>query len=133
MTDPLQLAVKNKATPAGFKFNKCLTAAKDLLPYAFEKDDAKEKYGGENVFSSVVSGKPSLRHVAEMVYGYSSPNSSGDSDEVTEARKLRESIENKVKFPSEAETDERIFKDVGGIDIWYKLYNEMTVIATVHR
>jgi len=36
--------------------------------YAFEKSDAKERWGGENVFAGAMGGR-SLRHTAIVVYG----------------------------------------------------------------
>ena len=45
-------------------------AAKGLLPYAFEKSDAKEKWGGENVFAAAMGGR-SLRATGEIVYASS--------------------------------------------------------------
>ena len=44
--------------------------AKGLLPYAFEKSDAKEKWGSENVFAAMTGGL-SLRATGEVVYGAS--------------------------------------------------------------
>ena len=43
--------------------------AATLLPYAFEKDDAKEKYGGENFFAGAMVGK-SLRHTGACACVY---------------------------------------------------------------
>jgi hypothetical protein len=42
------------------------TQAVRLVPFAFEKSDAKEKYGGENVFSAMM-GRPSLRWGATLL------------------------------------------------------------------
>jgi hypothetical protein len=44
--------------------------ASDLLRYAFEKADAKEKWGGENIFRAMMGGR-SLRATGEAVYGSS--------------------------------------------------------------
>ena len=38
--------------------------------FAFEKADAKDKYGGENIFQVTFGGR-SLRFTAEMVYSSS--------------------------------------------------------------
>lgn len=38
---------------AGWDWAAFLKVAVGLLPYAFEKSDAKKKWGGENVFASV--------------------------------------------------------------------------------
>ena len=45
-----------------------LATAARLLPYGFEKKDAQEKWDGESVLSSVVTGR-SLRYTGEVVYG----------------------------------------------------------------
>ena len=37
-----------------------IAQAMRLLPFSFEKSDAKEKWGGENIFSAL-TGSPSLR------------------------------------------------------------------------
>ena len=55
-----RLAARREALPAGWSWAGLLETAATLLPYAFEKSDAKEKYGGENVFSVVMGGR-SLR------------------------------------------------------------------------
>ena len=64
------LAKKNDVIPAGWDWDRFLDAALPLIPYAFEKSDAKEKYGSENVFEVAMGGR-SLRFTAEMVYGES--------------------------------------------------------------
>ena len=46
--------------PEGWTWSKFLATAVDLLPYAFEKSDAQEKYGRENVFNVALGGR-SLR------------------------------------------------------------------------
>ena len=55
-----RLAKEQGALPEGWSWSKFLDTAAELLPYAFEKSDAKEKYGGENVFALVTGGR-SLR------------------------------------------------------------------------
>ena len=55
-----RLAKEQGALPEGWIWSKFLDTAAELLPYAFEKSDAKEKYGGENVFALVTGGR-SLR------------------------------------------------------------------------
>jgi hypothetical protein len=48
-----KLAVKNQVIPAGWDWQLFLSKAAGLLPFAFEKSDAQEKYGGENIFTGV--------------------------------------------------------------------------------
>ena len=55
-----RLAKEKGALPEGWIWSKFLDTAAELLPYAFEKSDAKEKYGGENIFALVTGGR-SLR------------------------------------------------------------------------
>jgi hypothetical protein len=43
--------------PAKWDWGKFLKAAVKLLPYAFEKSDAQEKWGGENVFAVAMGGR----------------------------------------------------------------------------
>lgn len=47
-----KLAVKAGVLPAGWDWPGFLRKAQGLLPYAFEKSDAKDKWGGENVFAA---------------------------------------------------------------------------------
>lgn len=65
-----KLAVQARVLPRGWDWAACLDQASGLLGFAFEKSDAQEKYGGENVFSAVMGGR-SLRATAELVYGSS--------------------------------------------------------------
>eukprot|EP00983_Pelagomonas_calceolata_P083660 1156206-Pelagomonas_calceolata.AAC.6 len=46
--------------PEGWDWKAFLMHRADNLPYAFEKDDAKQKWGGENYFSAFTGGR-SLR------------------------------------------------------------------------
>jgi len=111
----MKLAVMNGVIPEGdcFSFAKCLRKAVGLLPYAFEKSDAKEKYGGENVYSP----GPSLRRTGEAVYGTSiMAGSKGDN-----AKEIEEKVEKSVKKAFH-KSKKKIFEDVGGFDIWLKLY-----------
>ena len=55
-----RLAKEKGVLPEGWNWSKFLDTAAELLPYAFEKSDAQEKYGGENVFAFVTGGR-SLR------------------------------------------------------------------------
>ena len=65
-----RLAHANRVVPAGWDWAAFVRGARELLPYAFEKADAKEKWGGENVFAAAMGGR-SLRATGEVVYGSS--------------------------------------------------------------
>jgi len=62
-----KLAVRHDVVPVGWDWPAFLRVAETLLPYAFEKADAKEKWGRENVFAVLTFGR-SLRATAEVVY-----------------------------------------------------------------
>ncbi|KAI7839144.1 hypothetical protein COHA_007147 [Chlorella ohadii] len=65
-----KMAVANGVVPPGWDWARFLQVSAGLLPYAFEKSDAKEKWGGENVFAAMMGGR-SLRATAEVVLGSS--------------------------------------------------------------
>ncbi|CAD7963905.1 unnamed protein product [Amoebophrya sp. A120] len=117
----LKLGVRHKAIPNNFDFRTTLlTHAVQLLPYAFEKSDAKEKWGGENVFSMFTGGRPSLRAVGEQIVGKGvmcgaeqKPGTvSWDSMEQELVRKLGSELEMMET------ADEKLFVDVGGKALW---------------
>eukprot|EP01105_Mastigella_eilhardi_P007429 TRINITY_DN1887_c0_g2_i11.p2 TRINITY_DN1887_c0_g2~~TRINITY_DN1887_c0_g2_i11.p2 ORF type:complete len:177 (+),score=45.22 TRINITY_DN1887_c0_g2_i11:377-907(+) len=90
-----KLAVANGVVLAGWDWDRTLGAAEGLLSFAFEKDDARSKYGGENVFTSI-SGKPSLRATAERIYGFSVVSCGGcasDPGANATLRRLRREVE----------------------------------------
>lgn len=63
-----KLAVLHGVVPVrGWDWASFLDCARPLLPYPFEKEDAKDKYGGENVFPGLTGGR-SLRAVGEAVF-----------------------------------------------------------------
>ena len=68
-----KLAVANGVLPSPWDWDHCLGAAGRLLLSAFEKSDAQDKYGGENIFAGTVGG-PSLRYTAVRVYGFDMMN-----------------------------------------------------------
>ena len=69
-------AKRRNVIPSKWIWKDYLNLAENLLPYAFEKEDAKEKYGGENIFSMLTGGR-SLRAVAGIIYGKTSVDSMG--------------------------------------------------------
>lgn len=51
------LATENRVIPAHFDWNICINQYGKSLRYAFEKADAREKYGRENFFSAMLGGR----------------------------------------------------------------------------
>jgi hypothetical protein len=52
-----KLALARGVVPPAWDWPAFLHVAADLISFAFEKADAKEKWGGENVFSSMFGGR----------------------------------------------------------------------------
>lgn len=61
-----KLAAWRQLVPRGWNWEKCLVTAGDMLTFAFEKSDAQEEYGSENVFSAITGSGRSLRFTAEV-------------------------------------------------------------------
>jgi len=121
----MKLAVRNQVISESycFPFGECLKEAAELLPYSFEKSDAKEKWGGESVFSV----GPSLRRTGEAVYGKSClPNAFDVTPEV--CTNIRTNINAGVTKPFQR-SDRNLFEDVGGFDVWYKLYRTIKFLS----
>lgn len=60
------------AIPERWDWPAFLAHAAPMLRFAFEKSDAQEKYGGENIFTAALpGGGRSLRFTAEAIYGSS--------------------------------------------------------------
>ena len=104
-----RLAVENGVIPPGWSWSAFLTKAANHLRYAFEKSDAQQKYGAENVFQAMMGGR-SLRHTGEVVYGSSCQNLNGPSD-------LAGRITNEVQGSRGGPTD-ALCLSVGGGAIW---------------
>ncbi|KXZ55029.1 hypothetical protein GPECTOR_3g190 [Gonium pectorale] len=113
-----KLAAAHRVVPARWDWGACLAQAAGLLGYAFEKADAKDKYGGENVFSAFMGGR-SLRATAEVVYGTSCMAGAmgGDDEELA-------AIQDQVgSMPLGQLLSHRpeLFSDVGGAAAWKRL------------
>jgi len=90
-----RLAMEQGVIPQVWSWPGFLTVAGRLLPFSFEKSEAKEKYGSENVFQAAMGGR-SLRYTGELVYG-----SSHTSDEDSELySKLEEELLDKKRTPA---------------------------------
>jgi hypothetical protein len=121
-----KLAVRNGVVPQrGWDWGRFLNKAAELLGFAFEKDDAKEKYGGENVFSAAMGGR-SLRATAEFVYGTScmAGAMSGGDDPAEQLREQVESEPLEVLLAGQGE----LFADVGGAAAWRRLQSRMVAV-----
>uniref|UniRef100_A0A0G4HLW5 MYND-type domain-containing protein n=1 Tax=Chromera velia CCMP2878 TaxID=1169474 RepID=A0A0G4HLW5_9ALVE len=153
-----RLAVRHEVVPSPWNWGKFLKKAAGMLGFAFEKEDAKEKWGGENVFSAMMGGR-SLRATGEVVYGSSCMQGGISDDDDSEAlceeqdavhealeevrnrfdemieKAEEEGISEKIE---EDEMDEwkslpdRLFDGVGGKTLWVKLY-ETVAVGTVNE
>jgi len=116
-----RLAKEKGALPEGWNWSKFLDTAAGLLPYAFEKSDAHDKYGVENIFTLVTGGGP-LRKTGEMIYG-SIGRVYGDTEESREHKRLMRELKNKKRTP-------KMVEEVGGKKVWdtleWKLWRNMT-------
>lgn len=115
-----KLAVRRGAVPSAFDWAETLDVAAELVPYAFEKSDAKDKYGSENVFAGSMGGR-SLRFTAIGIYGVGPTY--GEAPQEGTQEENEEEMRNAVKasrdlLPPGALHDNEYFTDVGGIDIW---------------
>ena len=119
-----KLAVKQKCVPAEWNWPAFLTKARQLLPYAFEKEDAKDKWGSENVFNATMGGR-SLRATAEAVYGTGCMFGGSDmmgNDRCKLAEDVHKAVKKWAKGP-QARNDNGMFDGVGGAEPWRELYN----------
>mmetsp|Transcript_41369 Transcript_41369/g.69199 ORF Transcript_41369/g.69199 Transcript_41369/m.69199 type:complete len:268 (-) Transcript_41369:348-1151(-) len=141
-----KLAVKNKVVPPHWNWEAFLAKAIGLVIYAFEKSDAKEKYGRENVFSVFMGGR-SLRATGETIYGSSV---TGDSDATNENAFL-DAVESCMLFGDHEDSEDydrrtddgsedngdnvtsnheeekrNICANVGGIAIWENFVEQLT-------
>jgi len=72
--------------PASWEWKDFLAAAPSYVPYAFEKSDAQERWGGENVFSAAMGGR-SLRFTGTKVHGRG----------VSEGEEAKDSLEQEIR------------------------------------
>lgn len=122
-----KLAVAHGVVPRGWDWQRFLRAAVGLLPYAFEKSDAQEKWGGENVFSVMMGGR-SLRYTGEVVYGTSIMGAGhvagvGKGDGGAAFEQLSQQVEG--QWRQLVEGDGQVFADVGGVAVWKQLHSAL--------
>lgn len=110
-----KLAAARRVVPPGWSWPECLAEAGKLLPYAFEKSDAKEKWGGENVFSAMLGGR-SLRFTGETVYVNSVTNGGGASFNAAPGAEAAANARPEALFDRPTLLD-----DVGGAAAWRSL------------
>jgi hypothetical protein len=119
-----KLALKNGVVPSKWDWTAFTKVATEHLIYAFEKSDAQEKYGGENVFDAAMGGR-SLRFTAEQVYG----TNVYDGNTVSEENKsVKESVDGASCFRAHSHslaTSESLFATVGGYEIWETLLKDL--------
>ena len=107
-----RLAKENGVVPSGWDWAAFLAEAAKHLKYAFEKSDAKEKWGGENIFQGMMPGGRSLRFTAQVAYG----STMEPSDDQTERHSAIEEEVLRSRSASDA-----LCKAVGGRGIWEQL------------
>lgn len=105
------LARRNRVIPADWKWTAFFKVAANFVVFAFEKSDASERWGSENVFN-VMSGGRSLRYTGEIVYK-SAVTNGGELDE--EHTRLLGTI---GEFDSLEEVPKPLIDEVGGLNVW---------------
>lgn len=120
----MKLAEKNQVLPKeGFAFQLCLGYfAPSLLLKAFDKEDAKDKWGGENVFSA----RPSLRRSAETVYGLSAMTHYSDQEAQAKGERTQAEIKNLIQRDLNKDdigsSPASLFSGIGGKELWVSLF-----------
>jgi hypothetical protein len=119
------MALFVRAVPDVWDWVSCLDKFGNLLNYAFEKSDAGDKYGGENIFSAFTGGR-SLRATAEIIYGSSAggqyDNPSVDTQAImAEFERLDSLVGRKMKWNSK----NILFENVGGFQVWNRLLGKL--------
>ena len=133
------MARRNNTLPADWDWSKFLQAALPLLPYAFEKSDAQEKYGSENVFSTMTGGR-SLRATGEFVYGVGIMDQDAtkynevfdevfqDGDDELEGEEDEDDDDFDDSFGFNCFRNSAVFAEVGGMEIWKQFKNDLHLI-----
>jgi hypothetical protein len=134
-----KLAVNHGVVPPGWDWSAFLSKAAGLLGYAFEKEDAKDKWGGENVFSAMMGGR-SLRYTGEVVYGSScmAPGNPRDDREKA-AQATLEQYERQVEAAfaggaggQQLGQHQQLFAEVGGLAAWQQLCRALRFNRSEH-
>ena len=101
-------ALREVVPVLGWDWAHCLKVAVTLIPFAFEKSDAKEKYD-EHIANAAFGGR-SLRLTAELIYG-----TSISEQDCTFANAVMDHFESKGK---PFKNHKAFFDNVGGVAIW---------------
>jgi hypothetical protein len=106
------LAHHAEAVPANWDWKSFLKAATNHIPYAFEKADAKERWGSKNYFNGASGAGRSLCYTGMQIYkgGVDKP---GNSNEHKQA--AREVDTNQIKLQDQ----------VGGRNAWETLVRDL--------
>ncbi|KAG2493057.1 hypothetical protein HYH03_008720 [Edaphochlamys debaryana] len=121
-----KLAVKQGVVPPGWDWPAFLAAAEGAVGEWFDKEDAKEKWGGENIFRGMMSGGRSLRFTAEVVYGSSCMSAYGIPEAAT--RMAKEELGG-VPVAELLRTRPGAMEDVGGVEAWARLRERLRCIV----
>jgi hypothetical protein len=129
-------AAARGVVPPGWDWSKLGAKAVGLLPYAFEKDDARDKYGGENVFAGMMGGR-SLRYTAIVALGFGAEaggGMAGDDPRTADALREHERLHGLVvaRWPELLAGSDTgggggggasagVFADVGGASVWQRM------------
>ena len=101
------LAARKAVVPPGWDWPAAVVGAVKYVGYAFEKSDAQERWGSENVFAAMTGGR-SLRFTGESVYSTSCQQ--GDMGDEPEENQLAASD---CEEPTDATLD-----GIGGRAVW---------------
>ena len=107
------LAKRVNAFPSDWDMPAFLKVAPDYIIFAFEKSDAKERWGNENYFEAEMGGR-SLRYTAEKIYK-SGVQQQGDSLEHTRAADEVDDDRKKDDLKTQ----------LGGIALWEDLIEDL--------
>ena len=109
----------------------CLDTFGHLLNYTFEKSDAGDKYGRENVFAVMMGGR-SLRATAEIIYGSSGIGGQYDNptDDILATVAELERLESLVGSGMKWDSKNSLFEEVGGFAVWDRLLGNLNDLAT---
>lgn len=126
-----KMAVQHGVLPRGWDWSKLIAPAVKLLVYAFEKDDAQDKWGGENLFSAMLGGR-SLRYTAEIVYGCSCMAGLDGSEELyavcDDVDKIWDAFVLGRSTSPVGDNMAALFQDVGGVEVWKKMMQKLPPI-----
>jgi len=112
------LARRRQVVPASWPWPAFLKAAAKFAPFAFEKSDARLRWGSENIFAAMMGGR-SLRFTAQEVYG-SSADFGSDADKTHTM--LLEMVESAAELN---ELPRALLDEVGGLEAWSAFERDM--------